>query len=728
MVSRGYTQEELSDIDTQLNTHGRLFLNSLYECINRVCEEKKGKDHDADVVKKFLTPLSDELKLIETSAPPAAHFIWVGPPRNDKSELLGIRSLKEVKPNQKINFWILKEHVAHYTNLLAILNISHVELISIEDYAEKIQLSFDEQETKTLLGQIIYFRDLADKKAKDIEIKYKNKNSNNEEKSREIADMIRDRVTVVDYIKTLIPLYEGGYVFDSDLTFLKRENDVSEQLLSLQNWSFPLLEDGNTDFWFFYCQKTLEWSRDKKNGGAFTVPPVSQSAVQPHKTKNLASAALVQTKHSATTASSASASRSRRPLLNLNLPALGETMETSASNAGTTDTNTPFDRTLHLKFYHELIIRREFEPSAYQLTGLSDKEANIIGTILSGNNINASFYVQFGLQARNSSTFFKCKAASVHKPEYNYGNFTVVFRTGSVQVLKKPEMLPITIIKRYNDSHRQFLSRDHIEALQLSILTIGSEQLFEATLKQRCQLINFSILGTFDVNFCKKTDASASRVLTLKQQTMPHLSLLIRPDFFGIVFNLVPKEKIGELLAMQVNIPQGLFNNTDDQTTEPHTLLTLAVKLHERAPCNKTAELIQFIARAHLVNLKADAADAQKTAILKTMIVEPLKFYIAKNNQVGGDVKSVSLFARSTSECNNFVQHAKTLLSNLSSNDVMNVDQVFERLQKEIKEMSSPENNEYCRLLTNCVDRIIKIIPELQKVQYSPGVGGTRTS
>lgn len=90
-----YTDEALSNLSQALSVHGRLFLNSLL----RACTLARVPDPT-----KKLDALAGILEKIENSSHSAAHFIWVGPPTRNASELLGVRSLNESKGGQKFVF------------------------------------------------------------------------------------------------------------------------------------------------------------------------------------------------------------------------------------------------------------------------------------------------------------------------------------------------------------------------------------------------------------------------------------------------------------------------------------------------------------------------------------------------------------------------------------------------------------------------------------------------
>ncbi|GEM_PF-4741721 len=253
LIQRGYSETDLSiTLKEHLTLSPFLLLNSLYETmIGLGIKDTKEK----------LTPLESLSIEYESKNPNAvAHFIWVGEPRNDYKDTLGVRTLLQRKPNQEIRLWVLAEFADQYKKTFE--ENPTIKIISIEDYAKKINITFDMDGKISLYSQI----DLYVKRAKTM------LTSNRTAIEKKLG--IRDRVTVVDYIKTTIPLYEGGWVFDADMIFLAGSGD---SLSKNKKWLFPTEKNmaGGSDVWFYYCNREMSWEIDKNNGKAFWLTPTS---------------------------------------------------------------------------------------------------------------------------------------------------------------------------------------------------------------------------------------------------------------------------------------------------------------------------------------------------------------------------------------------------------------------------------------------------------------------
>jgi hypothetical protein len=258
LQKRGYEKDLNTSIRELMFFSPRLLLNSLYECLiqSGTPENKAG-----DILKR----LANQATAIENESNAIAHFIWVGPPTQNGNELLGTKSLSKQKANQPIKLWVLEEHVEAYKERLK--NLKNVTIVSIENYAKKINISFDATEEVTLHSQIQKLKGSA------------------EEKMRGKLDAdkrrgVRDRVSIVDYLKSVIPLYEGGWIFDADIMFL---NSDQELLTKPDKWIFPSISSGNRisrDVWFFYRDKVMDWNINKMGGGAFKAKTIGEPAWQ----------------------------------------------------------------------------------------------------------------------------------------------------------------------------------------------------------------------------------------------------------------------------------------------------------------------------------------------------------------------------------------------------------------------------------------------------------------
>lgn len=249
----GYTKKDMeTPLATLINFDSRLLLNNLYEISIFL-----GMNNEEEFVRNHLKEIAAYSEKKEGLNIPLAHFIWVGKPRENGNELLGVRSLSEKMPDQPVRFWVLDEHVEHYRKLFE--SNKNISVASIENYAKKINISFDDEGVVTLHGQIEKFKKSAKDKFQEA--------STNDHKGKEA---VRDLVTIVDYMKSLIPLYQSGYIFDSNIIFTKS----SEKCLpKREKWLFPKLKLHNgkvgTDVWFFSCTKEMEWQIDKTAAGAF---------------------------------------------------------------------------------------------------------------------------------------------------------------------------------------------------------------------------------------------------------------------------------------------------------------------------------------------------------------------------------------------------------------------------------------------------------------------------
>jgi hypothetical protein len=249
---RGYSDHDLSEksLGDLIEYSPRLFLNCLCESISPDNAFSSEVKHDLQNL-IFLASETEE-KLIER---PRAHFIWAGRPKPDNQELLGVFSLHESLPDQKIWFWVLEPHVLHYKNLFTSFSLSNVTVISIENYTKKMDLTFPDGDK--LVEIISWYVDFAERIL--------------EQSQAEIPRAVRALVTVVDYIKTLIPLYEGGWIFDTNIVFLSKTiSERNNYLPSPVFWVFPegLPQPRVTSFrdvYFIFCNRVFSWDVSKSN-------------------------------------------------------------------------------------------------------------------------------------------------------------------------------------------------------------------------------------------------------------------------------------------------------------------------------------------------------------------------------------------------------------------------------------------------------------------------------
>ena len=253
LVQRGYSEVDLNmTIQEHIKSSPFLLLNSLYETMIAL------KINDT---KEKLKPIESLTTEYESKTPDAvAHFIWVGKPRDDYKDTLGIRTLIQNKPRQEIRFWVLNEYANSYRKTFE--KQLNIKIISIENYAKKINITFDTAGKVSLYSQIDHYV----KRAKKM------LTPNITAVAQKLV--IRDRVTVVDYIKTTIPLYEGGFVFDADTIFLKSS---TANLSKNKKWLFPIEAEmaSGSDVWFYYCNREMNWDFDKNHGKAFWTTPTS---------------------------------------------------------------------------------------------------------------------------------------------------------------------------------------------------------------------------------------------------------------------------------------------------------------------------------------------------------------------------------------------------------------------------------------------------------------------
>lgn len=278
----GYSKETLeNDLMSFIEFSPRLLLNSFYEALLHSDfqeEEKAGEEpssrslsvssEQAITLLSPLVALSNEFESSRNNVA-FAHFIWVGPPTDTEKELIGVNSLLKTRPDQPIRFWVLEEHKAAYEKKFH--DKKNVIICAIEEYAKKINISFDKDEKITLHSQIEFLRNRADRTFARLSNEnidtfidegglYKN--------SRKTA--IRDRVSIVDYIKTVIPLYEGGWIFDADIIFLSDDHSIKPNLSLNPTWIFPQYQGRQSgDVWFFYACRELNWNVDKSKAGTF---------------------------------------------------------------------------------------------------------------------------------------------------------------------------------------------------------------------------------------------------------------------------------------------------------------------------------------------------------------------------------------------------------------------------------------------------------------------------
>ena len=170
--------------------------------------------------------------LTELRCDPLAHIIWAGKPKEDGSETIGVLSLATNMPEQVIKFYVLDKHVDHYKEKFSTLPT--IQVVSIENYTLKLGITFSDG--KTLTDAIKYHFDKAD--------------------SQDCFNPAREYVTVVDYVKNMAQIFEGGFIIDANVIIhsdgLKKLPKPKEAVIT------PAYINQKTpqyDIWFFYSPR-----------------------------------------------------------------------------------------------------------------------------------------------------------------------------------------------------------------------------------------------------------------------------------------------------------------------------------------------------------------------------------------------------------------------------------------------------------------------------------------
>lgn len=502
---RGYADDELSNLYGLISKQGRLFVSCLLSACNHAGVS------DAVTV---LQSLAEKLKIIETYSASYAHFIWVGPPSASLNELLGVRSLKEAKKDQEIYFWVLDEHVVAYQDAIKKLGLSHVHVVSIEGYAKKTGYQFGKGESESLVAQIEYFKRLADKKMKEA-----SQLTDQAAKQLKIIDAIRDRVTIVDHVKPLIPLFEGGHVCDVDLTFVSAADESkATSLPDFAKWAFPVMGGWSPDVWYFYCQRTVNWDG------------ITQRY-------------------------------------------LGDMLA---------DDKDRHDRDTQLNNYNQLARKAYQERGDKPLDGAfpvvlgnaickiagelpvpcTKKDSEHLENML---NLNDYYHAEDGHHCLYIGYF-------VHT---RYG-----LKVDSLRMSLLTLPADIKTVKYYGQSYVPSKANEGQKPappIHVHLLTIKDKVTFSSVLSQRLRFTNLDIATRFNVLVEEMTLYNTKPPIEVKDATMLHLALLIRPDLFPIILNEVPFEKMSGVMSMEAKIPGAIF----DSRFEPqaHTILSLTEKL-----------------------------------------------------------------------------------------------------------------------------------------------------
>ena len=486
LIKIGYDAHAISNLYVQLSQHGHLFLNCLMRAL---------KTADVDNIEVLLKPLGDILNRIEFHAMPIAHFIWVGPPTDTGSELIGIKSLTETFPDQKIKFWILDEYVQSYKILFEKENLNNIEIISIEHYAKKIDLKFGEEKNSSLFEEIEFFKSLANKKMAEA-IKLPSPNQ-----KPKITDAIRDRVTIVDHIKPLIGLFEGGWVFDVDIIFHDQTRGERKQCLpKLSRWTFPKMYAG-MDVWAFYCLRSLSW--DGK-------PDITDADEMIHKMR-LKRTYYVQEYNRL--AKKIYAERGDLPMEFQFAPSLGEAICGIANTSPAT-----LDGSERYLLGEKL---NDYIPLCDELESWVDQDEK-----------NFAKYIPIGRCVMDVWPF--------SEDMYLVKHFVRSHALGENSYFK-------------NKTANFFAS----------LLCIKAPFIFERTLLSRCQFAGLNVLDTFSISVVNKCEIIAANMREIVQSdkillngiTILHLSLLIRPDLFEYILNYNGNiEELKNILEKQKNV------------------------------------------------------------------------------------------------------------------------------------------------------------------------------
>ncbi len=543
-----YTDKELSNIREQLCTHGRLFLNNVL-----IAYKQSGGSHD----KAIFSPLSAALETIERKFSPTANFIWVGRPTPNKNELIGIRTLNAAMPNQKMCFWVLDEQVENYNHLMQSLGLSsNIEVVSIEKYAKKLETSINdliaiEAEKIQLVKNIKFFLSCSKKRMSET--------TDPEKKEIERANAIREIVTVVNYVKTMIPYFErAGYVFDVDIVTLSpKAGHTSETntLPRMSSWVFPTIHsDTLYDVWFYHYLTGYQWSGEPEN---YPDLPAQQNESTNHNrfVKRIDS----------------SAKCTMRYYKNINHSLSGTLEEDYLKKESINSNAAIMQLTARLSRGHD---RDDWAASDQSFSGEGTAPVEYLVT-------------EPGNSRSSSPAPFKVMLFPGLGDSMGVISFSL---PGGLQAVKYYNQSYSTLNSLVNGRSTRCLNRD--------LLFISDGAVLEETLSKRCRFSAFDVCARYNITVIKLAELDNPnnwygerncRKFVLKNITMLHQALLTRPDHFSTVLKYAPLDKIAGLLSMKVEVPTDIFvpyvpveitdTDTESKTAESHTLLSLATKI-----------------------------------------------------------------------------------------------------------------------------------------------------
>lgn len=512
MIAYGYESDDLVSLYQALEYQGRLFLNCLYRAIKKSgVEEEKAR--------LCLSPLVKSLETIEAYSTSYAHFVWVGAKPGNFAELLGVRSLKAAYPGQKIFFWVLNDYVEDYREELKRLGLDDVYVVSIENYAQKTEYHFDSG--KTLDEEIEFFKALSAKKMAEAE-----KLTIESEKQLKKIDAIRDRVTIVDHVKPLIQLFEGGHICDVDLVF--SPDDSKTQTFTLPNyskWLFPLVMPRcpGADVWYFYCQRALRWDGNRQNYAAYEDDNVLKSDIS-FREQHLT--------HYNQTAHDIYSKRGNDPINGSFPKYLGDAI---CEIAG--------------KFIHH----EQTENEKIQMASIR--------------RLNEYHHAQFGVDS-SIGTQHKSAKYRLDIDDYRFC------------VLSLATITPI--VKYYGQSYipsaERNVATDLSSPLHVHLLTIDNKTNFENVLSQRQKFARLDIAHWFNASVREFMGFQFKQPnpLMLHKVTLLHLSLIVRPDLTDIIINHIPLGKLAAVLEHTAFVPSQLLLSGTDELSQPVSALSLA--------------------------------------------------------------------------------------------------------------------------------------------------------
>lgn len=470
-----YTENNLANLYQCLSSHGRLFLN----CMKRAFEQN-------NLNVEILQELSNALNVIEIVSSPPAHFIWVGPPSKNENELLGVRSLCKTMSQQTKYFWVLDEHVAAYEKRFEALGLKNIEVVSIENYAKKIDLKFGKDKDSTLLQEIAFFKKIAQDNVERA-LTFQEGSS---ERKLAMTHAIRDRVTIVDHVKPLIALFEGGYIFDVDLIVSSSETVLPE----LGRWTFPKMNGITHDVWFIFCHPSLDW---KGNEARYLedkdIPDEIRTERNFYVMKYNERSRDIYVRHDSSDARAFFPSDLGDAICGIGNSIPSGFMD-DAKRALNEDLDTVND-------YHLIEQTRDKWNNSFKET-----------TLCSMRDANKSFVLSLPLD--------------VHCVKY-YGQSYIPTK----------------------ESPEKFIPGGVNQAL----LFIKDAAIFQSALSARCQFANLNVAYVFDVNLQAKLSSDASHlIIRLENVTLLHLALLARPDLFDLILNETALYQLPEILAQRV--------------------------------------------------------------------------------------------------------------------------------------------------------------------------------